>query len=214
MKITQILINLFTISVIAIVPHLDLIPNFGYSIPILLLVWIALKNSGESFKDIGFSFKSFRWKWVPIGFFSAVVILAFMQLVFFPLLELVVSFEAADVGLYDFIKQDVVSMIFIVLMGWIIGGFYEEIVFHGFIFSRLEQMIPGKYATQISFISTATIFGLYHLQLGMAGAINAFFVGIAYLFLVTHFKRNLWPAIITHGCYNTLVVILIYLDYL
>ena len=75
-------------------------------------------------------------------------------------------------------------------MGWLVGGFYEEIVFHGFIFSRLEKMSRGKYATAIAFIGTAIIFGAYHFQLGGIGLINALIVGAVYLGLFLFYKRN------------------------
>ncbi|MGB0838418.1 MAG: lysostaphin resistance A-like protein, partial [Flavobacteriaceae bacterium] len=103
---------------------------------------------------------------------------------------------------------------FIVVMGWVVGGVYEEIVFHGFIFTRLEKMTPSRHATKISFVLAGLIFGVYHYQLGMAGMINATIVGIVYLGLYVYFKRNLWYSIICHGVYNSIVMTLIYLDYL
>ena len=104
--------------------------------------------------------------------------------------------------------------LFIVIMGWLVGGFYEEIVFHGFIFSRLEKMIPCKYATSIAFIGTSIIFGTYHFQLGVDGLINALIVGAVYLAIFLFYKRNLWYSIICHGTYNTIVITLIYHGYL
>jgi membrane protease YdiL (CAAX protease family) len=137
-----------------------------------------------------------------------------MQLIFFPALEYFVIFEETDVGLYDFIKENQWQYFFIIIMGWLIGGLYEEIVFHGIIFSRLEKMIPGKYATAIAFIGTAIIFGAYHFQLGEDGLINALIVGAIYLALFLFYRRNLWYSIICHGTYNTIVITMIYHGYL
>jgi membrane protease YdiL (CAAX protease family) len=100
------------------------------------------------------------------------------------------------------------------VMGWVIGGLYEEIVFHGFIFYQLKKVIPGDYRTQISFIITSVMFGLYHLQLGPADALNAFLVGVGYHLLALHFRGNLWYSIICHGTYNSIVITLLYLDYI
>jgi len=210
----DILINITAIGIIAILPHAELIPNFGYTIPIILFIWLCLKYFGEKFSDIGFSFKSFKIKAVAIGFLSAVFILSFMQIVFFPVLENFMQLEETNIGLYDFVKESKWNFLFIVIMGWIVGGFYEEIVFHGFIFTRLEKMIAGKHATIFSFVITSIIFGLYHIQMGPLGVINAFIVGMVYLSLLLFFKRNLWYSIICHGFYNTIVLTLIYLGYL
>jgi len=137
-----------------------------------------------------------------------------MQLVFFPTLEYFVTFEETDVGLYDFIRENQWQYFFIIIMGWLVGGLYEEMVFHGFIFSRLEKIIPGNYATAIAFLGTSIVFGLYHFQLGAAGLINAFIVGAVYFALFLFYKRNLWYPIICHGTYNTIVITLIYYGYL
>ena len=169
--------------------------------------------SKESFADIGFSIKRFKKESLFIGIVSAGAILAFMQLVFFPILEYFVVFEETDFELYDFLKENKFQFYLIIIMGWLIGGFYEEIVFHGFIFTRLEKMIKGKYAYHISFAITAAIFGAYHFPMGPLGLINALIVGTVYLFLFLYFKRNLWYSIITHGIYNTLVITLIYYEF-
>ena len=116
--------------------------------------------------------------------------------------------------IYSFARESKWNLLFIILMGWVIGGLYETLVFHGFMFTRFERMLTGKRATLISFVITNIIFALYHIVLGPVGVINAFIVGSAYLALALHFNRNLWYTIICHGMYNTIILILIYLDYL
>lgn len=207
----QILINVIAISTIFILPHTELIPLFGYSLPILLFVWIVLKYSNESFSDIGFSFKRFKVNSILVGSVVAVISLSFMQFIFFPALEFFMTFEDPSIGLYDFIKENRWQYFFTLIMGWLVGGFYEEIVFHGFIFTRLEKMIQEKHSKSISFVLTASIFGAYHYQLGTLGLINAL-LGAVYLALFLFFKRNLWYSIITHGVYNSIVIIMIYYD--
>lgn len=210
----EIAINVFTIGIILFLPHTELIPNFAYSIPILVFVWLVLKYSNETFTDIGFSFKRFKLKSILIGSLVAILTLGFMQPIFFPALEHFVTFKETDAELYNFLIENQWQYIFILIMGWLIGGLYEEIVFHGFIFSRLEKMFQNRNSTQISFTLTAIFFGAYHYQLGVDGLINAFLVGIVYLALFLYFKRNLWYSICCHGIYNTIVIILIYHGYL
>lgn len=214
MKIRDLIISIIVICIIIIIPHTGILPNFLYSAPILIIVWLSLKYFGENFSNIGFRFKSFSIKPVLIGTIAAILIVSFMQLVFFPILEKFFVFEETEVGLYEFIKESKWNFGFILVMGWLIGGFYEELLFHGFIFTRLEKMFPDKYSTIIGFIITSIIFSAYHLQLGAAGAINALIVGAMYLGLFIYFKRNLWYSIICHGVYNTIVITMIYMGYL
>ncbi|MFY0629942.1 MAG: CPBP family intramembrane metalloprotease [Flavobacteriaceae bacterium] len=137
-----------------------------------------------------------------------------MQLVFFPILNHFITFKEVDVDLYNFLRENQWQYIFTIIMSWLIGGLYEEIVFHGFMFSSLEKIFKGRYATQISFTLTAVLFGIYHFQLGVDGLINALLVGTVYLALFLHFKRNLWYSILSHGIYNTIVITMIYYGYL
>lgn len=214
MKIRDLLISIIVIGIIVFIPHIGILPNFLYSAPILIIVWLALKYFGENFSNLGFAFKSLTPKTLLAGTLTAILIVSFMQLVFFPIVESFFVFDETEVELYDFIKESKWNFGFILIMAWLIGGFYEEIVFHGFIFSRLEKMFLGKYSTHISFIITSLIFGAYHIQLGAAGTINALLVGAGYLGIFLYFKRNLWYSIICHGVYNTIVITMIYMGYL
>ncbi len=208
------ILSVIAIATIIFLPHAELIPFFGYSIPILIFTWLVLKYSNETFSNIGLSFKQFNPKSILIGGAVAALILAFMQLIFHPVLDFFVSLEYKDAGLNDTIQGGSLQFFIMVIMGWLIGGIYEEIVFHGFIFTRLKKIIKGKYSTHISFVITSVIFGVYHIQLGTLGVINALIVGAGYLALFLYFKRNLWYSIICHGFYNTMVMTLIYYDYL
>lgn len=204
------------IAILAIVgfPHLNLIPNFGFSIPILLMVWLVLKYSGEKFSDIGFRWKSFSVKSLLIGILFGGFIFCFNQLFLMPTLDSVFELSSNDIGVYSFIEQGLVNLIFLMILGVLVGGFYEEIVFHGFIFTRIEKWIPGNSKTIISFLITAILFSLYHLQMGANGTINAFVAGMFYQGIYLYFKRNLWYSIIAHGTYNSIVMTSIYLGYL
>ena len=86
------------------------------------------------------------------------------------------------IDLSDFasIRGNVVNYIFILLLAFIVGGFYEEIVFHGFIFTRLEKILHGRYATAVAFCLTAIIFGAYHFQQGIKGVLLSMIAGAAY----------------------------------
>lgn len=208
------ILNVIAIGTIVFLPHAELIPFFGYSIPVLLFTWLVLKYSNESFSDIGLSLKLFSPKIILAGGIIAVITVSFLQFIFHPVLDFFVSLEYNDAGLNNTIQGGIFQFFLMVIMGWLIGGFYEEIVFHGFIFTRLEKIIKGKYSTHISFLITSFIFGIYHIQLGPSGVINALVGGAIYLAVYLYFNRNLWYSIICHGFYNTIVMTLIYYDYL
>lgn len=213
--VKNLLLSIIAISIVTVVPHLGLIPlPFGYAIPILLFVWLYLKYQGEEFSNIGFSLKAFHLKAVVMGSLIAILIFVFLHYLFFPLWGSFFNIDDVEVEWYQKIRGNTGFYIFILVMGWVVGGFYEEIVFHGFVFTRLEKIIPGKYATLIGFLLISILFGLYHIQLGTEGVMNAFLAGAGYHALTLYYKRNLWYGIFCHAAFDTIVITLLYLGLL
>lgn len=214
MRLKELVLSLFAIIIIVLVPHSGIIPiPFGYSIPILIFVWLILKSQKENFENIGFSVTLGGIKPVLIGVLAGSMIFSFLNWIFFPLLEMVVDLQPANLGDFAKIKGNTGFYVFLLAMSWIIGGFYEELVFHGFIFTRLEKMMAGKYATLFSFLLTNIIFAFYHLQLGTSGVINALMAGGFYHALMLYHKRNMWYAIICHAVYDTIAITFLYVGH-
>lgn len=214
MSLKEILFCFAAIILVTLVPHSGIIPiPFGYTIPILIFIWFFLKRYKENFENLGFSFKRFEIKAAVIGTVSGILLFAFLNWAFFPLLEKIFHLPPADLSDFAKIKGNTGFYIFLVAMSWLVGGFYEEIVFHGFIFTRLEKILNGKYATLLSFLLTNVIFALYHLQLGTLGVINAFIAGCVYHGLMLYYKRNMWFAVFCHAVFDTIALTFMYAGY-
>lgn len=206
--------TLLAIAVVVLVPHSGIVPiPFLYTVPVLLFTGWFLRNSGETFAAIGVSFNYFELRSVFIGLMAALFLFGFLDYLFFPALERIIALKPANLEDFKSIRHNTGNYVFIVLMGWIVGGFYEEVVFHGFIFSRIEKMLGSKYAMPMGFLITNVIFALYHLQLGAGGVINAFVAGCAYHALMIFFKRNIWYSFFCHGFFDTIALTFIYLGY-
>ncbi|MFM9910982.1 MAG: CPBP family intramembrane glutamic endopeptidase [Chitinophagaceae bacterium] len=214
MSLKEILLSLIAIIIVVVVPHSGIIPiPFGYAIPVLVFTWFFLRRKKESFETIGFTFKRFGSKSVFIGILSGILLFSFLTWVFFPLLEKIVELPPANLGDFAKIKGNTGFYVFLLAMSWIIGGFYEELVFHGFIFTRLEKVIAGNYASLVSFLLTNIIFAVYHWQLGLFGVINALIAGMFYHSLMLYYKRNMWYAIFCHAIYDTIALTYMYVGY-
>jgi membrane protease YdiL (CAAX protease family) len=208
------LLSILLILFAFLFPHAGLIPlPFGYTIPVLLLIWLMLRKTHESFATLGFSIKRFTWKAVLVGCITGAILFLCLQYAVFPLLDKLVPLKKADLSDFNGIRHNTTAYVFILLMGWFVGGIYEEIVFHGYIFTRLQKLVPGKQALYISFICTNIIFGLYHFQLGLSGMLNAFFAGCVYHALMLRYQRNMWYAVFCHALFDTIGLTLIYLGY-
>ncbi|QEC55946.1 CPBP family intramembrane glutamic endopeptidase [Flavisolibacter ginsenosidimutans] len=210
----NILLWLSAIAFAFLFPHFGLIPVlFAYSIPVLILLWLVLKRTKENFSSIGFNPKKLTLHSVLVGIAAGILLFAFLNYVFFPALNKFVLLPKANLADFNSIRHHFFNYLFVLSMGWLIGGWYEELVFHGFIFTRFEKILSKRYALTASFIVTNFLFGLYHFQLGTSGMINAFLAGCAYQALALRYKRNLWYAFFCHGFFDTIGLTFIYLGY-
>jgi len=91
-----------------------------------------------------------------------------------------------------------------VAIGWVVGGFIEEMLFRGFLLTRVAELFaePGV-GLAVGVFAQALLFGALHLYAGgfafLFAAVMALASGVFYLLL----GRNLWPLIVVHGVWNT-----------
>jgi uncharacterized protein len=211
-NILEIALSLLVIAFCFFIPHYAGLTIFIYPIVVLTIVWIYLKYiSKESFSDLFFSFKRFKIKAIWIGIISAILLTLFFQFAWHPLINKIIPTGKIDLSDFSSIRNNPVSYIMILLLALIVGGFYEEIIFHGFIFTRLEKIFKGKWATVSAFIIANVIFGLYHFQQGIKGILLAAVAGVAYHILILKFNRNLWYGLFFHAFFDFIGLTLIYL---
>lgn len=213
-RLINILSTIVAICLVTILPHLGLIPlPFGYVVPVLLFIFLYLKFRKETIVGNGFRWSDFRFHAVVIGTITGVVLFFFLNHLFFPLLKQLVPLPPADISFAQQLKGNTGFYLFLLLMGWLVGGFYEEFVFHGFMFTQLEKILPARKVIVMSVLLTNLVFALYHFQLGYEGVLNAFLAGMVYHLLILRFKRNLWYGIICHAVFDTVALTMLYLGF-
>jgi len=209
-KATQTIISLFLIAFAFFFPHYGGFPFFSYVAIVLILVWLFLKYATrEQFKDIFFSFKDFRSRSIWLSALAAVILFAVLQYAVMPLLQKFFPNQKINLHDFDFIRVHLLNYILILIAALVVGGFYEELIFHGFIFTRFEKIFT-KNKTMIAFILTALIFAAYHFQQGPLGMINAGIAGCAYHVFILKNGRNLWYGLFFHAFYDFIGLSFIY----
>jgi len=195
-------------------------PHYGggiliYPLIVSVVVFFFLKYiAKENLANLFFSFKRFEFASVLIGLAGAVILSAFFKFAWDPLIGIIFPGEKIDLSDFANIRGNLTNYIVILLLAFIVGGFYEEIIFHGFIFTRLEKIFPGRHSTATAFGLTAIIFGAYHYQQGIKGVLFTMIAGAVYHLLILKFIRNLWYGIFIHTFFDFIGLTLIYLGYL
>jgi membrane protease YdiL (CAAX protease family) len=206
-------LSILTIAFCFFIPHYANLTIFIYPIVILFVVWLFLKYvSRETFADIFFSFKRFEIKAIWIGIIAAILLSLFFRFAWDPFINSILPSGKIDLSDFASIRNSPVNYVIILIIALVVGGFYEEIIFHGFIFTRLEKIFkPGKWATSAAFTLTTVIFGLYHFQQGIKGILLTAIAGVVYHALILKFNRNLWYGVFVHAFFDFIGLTLIYL---
>jgi membrane protease YdiL (CAAX protease family) len=94
-----------------------------------------------------------------------------------------------------------------VAIGWLVGGFSEELLFRGFLQRRVADLCGGRQVGHgLGVLSQALLFGSLHWYAGAFAFVHA--AVFATVFGIAYFAagRNLWPLILVHGIWNTIGV--------
>jgi len=109
----------------------------------------------------------------------------------------------SDLSRFDGLKDNLPFALFGVLFGFFGAGFFEEVVFRGFLMTRLADCLHRtRTAWAVAVVAQGAIFGLAHLYQGLYGVFYTGILGTLLGWVVLKMGRNLWPAIIGHGVYD------------
>lgn len=198
------------IGFLILFPHFIPLPFYSYAIVCLLLIWFLLRRESKTSRDIGLDKKGLTIKAAIIAIASALIWVGFMQLLYIPAIKHL--FVVPDYIEYNFTRNSVSKLIMTITAAWLIGGFYEEIVFRGFIQSLLNKRFTGQSITSWSIVITSVLFGLYHWQQDIFGVIAAVLGGLFWGIIYKKFQNNLWIPILSHAIFDTITLLLIYTD--
>jgi membrane protease YdiL (CAAX protease family) len=202
-----------SIIILIILAAILIIPPIGVLFAFIMVAFLVLLTIKEgSLSDIGFrSLKSWP-KAIFLSFILAILIELTFQIFFNPIFEAITD-TSIDLSEFEGVRGNFITYIIMLLIGWFVGGFIEEITFRGYLITRLKKLL-GNSPLVLFFILvlTSAPFGLSHLYQGLSGVLSTGFIGFIFGFIFIKNGYNLWLPILTHGFVNTVALTLTYLD--
>jgi len=197
------------IAFLVLFPHFVPLPFYTYAIVCLAVIIFYLKRQKKTLQDLGLKRNGITTHTLIIGILSGVVWIAFNKWVYYPFINH--FFVVEPYTEYDFIREKLANLIITLIAAWVVGGFYEEIVFRGFIQATIrEWFVKSRHSFWLAGLSTSILFGLYHWQQGIFGIVPSFLGGLLWTLLLWRHKGNLWYPIISHAFYDTIALTMIY----
>ncbi|MGJ1331682.1 lysostaphin resistance A-like protein [Sphingobacterium siyangense] len=193
---------------LVVFPHAVPLPFYSYAVICFLAIFLVLRREGRSLRDLGLDKKNLSSRAILLGILSALAWVIFMQIIYIPVIKHL--FNVPDYTEYNFIRSSIARLIMTIVAAWIIGGFYEEVVFRGYIQNILEKKLFKGMGRWLPILITSILFGLYHLQQDIFAVIAACLGGLYWSILYKKGNNNLWVSIISHALFDMITLILIY----
>jgi len=207
-----ILVALGTLAVL-VAPHVG-VPMVLYPWSGLGLCTVMLRGQGLRWADIGFRWRGLGASVVLVGGSLGVLYAAANFMVIGPTLALLLG-ERPDLSDFAFVRAHFSGYLIALVLAWVIGGFYEELVFRGFLHASLMRGLPGgRVRPVLAMVLTALAFAAYHAQLGAFGVANALVFALFAAAVRSRWPANLWYVISFHACADMSAFTLIRLGYL
>jgi len=149
-------------------------------------------------------------KTISKAFLFSIVLFVLTETLMQPFLEL--YFGKIDLSEVSFIEGNLKYFVIFIILGWISGGFCEEMIYRGYVVKRLAIIFGDTNKTWLlSAVIASVAFGFAHSYQGPTGIINAIMIGFIFALIFICNRTNLMLTVLTHGIYNTIAITLIYL---
>ena len=189
-----------------------LIPGFGALIPVLITLAALLCCLKEgSNKLLGLTRPESLRKTLLIGAVGGIGLQMAFNILVDPLFELIAG-SPLDLSNVDNVKGNVLIYVVWLAIGWVIGGFLEELSFRGYLITRIRFLLGRNFVgTSVAVLASIVPFGIAHVYQGWAGVLSAAVMGLCFAVFFIRSNYNLWLPILVHGFANTTDLTLIYL---
>ncbi|MCS7466663.1 CPBP family intramembrane metalloprotease [Stieleria sp. ICT_E10.1] len=181
----------------------------------LAIVYWGLRLRGQSGVHFGLDRSLYRWRSAIRVFlqsiavsFAAIAAFVFAAILMANLLGIP---ERADMSQYDYLRGNLTLTILALASVYIVSAFAEEVIYRGFLITRISELgADGRAARWLAIVSSSIVFGLVHSDWGLAGMVQASFMGLALGISYVVVQRNLWVTIFAHGYMDTILVLQMY----
>ena len=164
-----------------------------------------------------------RWNWKYFGitrpdwlttivkaFLFAIGLFILNDFVVQPLVEF--YFGKVDLSEVSGMEGNLPLYILFLFLGWILGGFCEEIIYRGYVLKRLAAILgETTKAWLLAAVTAAVVFGFAHNYQGPSGIMSTAIIALLFGLIFLLNKNNLMVLVFTHGIYNMIAITLLYL---
>ena len=179
---------------------------------LVLAATLLLRWSGASWRDVGLPRPASWWRTSGLvvgGYVAVGLMFALTTQLLLPALGV----APKTISLFAALEGNAAEYLYWLLpVAWGSAAFGEELVFRGYLQSRLQSAMGGaKGAAAAALLLQGLIFGALHAYQGLGGAIIAGTTGLVLGGVYLAARKNLWAPIILHGLVDTVTLTAVFL---
>jgi len=177
----------------------------------LMAVLIYASKKGGIKNGLGFARPKNWMKVILLAVFLSTTIFLISYFVILPIIERFTDTKL-DIGIFENIRENQLMLVSSLGLGWIVGGFVEEIVFRSFIIRSSTKIFSPKTGAILGILISASLFGYLHTYQGITGQILTGFVGLMLAIIFVLNRQQIWLNVLTHGFTNTISMFMLYFE--
>lgn len=201
------IINIIELAAIVTTILLDL---FMPTLVILGLMIVSLLIRRENIATIGFKRPQSWTAMIGFAFAGAFGLQLFDAGLLMPILNRLTG-ATIDYSGFAHLQGNLGQLLIILALSWTLAALGEEMAYRGYLQKALGELfgsrLPGVIMTALI---SSLLFGLAHTEQGLIGVAVTTSDALFFTWLKRKFDNNLWAAILAHGFYNSLGVIIFY----
>jgi membrane protease YdiL (CAAX protease family) len=202
------LLNFAEIIVLLGLPMLSSQLNVLYIVFAIIIIIVSRYMRKEKWPDYGF--KPAGIKLMLLAATIGIVFALIDNYLLEPLVNKLTG-KPTDLSSFENIKGHLSRLLTMLAIGWVIGGFFEEFFFRGYLLNRINLSFNNKAIGKwLGIILTSVAFAVAHSYQDITGMINTFYFAILLGFLYYFFNKNVWYLILVHGFYDTVGILFLY----
>lgn len=190
-------------------PFLNL--NWIYVVSAIIIIIVSRWLRKENWTSYGFLPVHFRY--VVIASVIGIAFGVIDSYIVEPLITKLTGYTP-DLSSLEGIRGNWLQYIMMLIIGWVVGGFFEEFFFRGYLFHRIGGIIKDvAWFRLVSILLTSVVFAFAHNYQGIGGIIGTFYFSIVLGLLYFFFKKNVWYLVFIHGFYDMVGITKLFLGH-
>jgi membrane protease YdiL (CAAX protease family) len=151
--------------------------------------------------------------WLGMAGFTFVITL-FLQLfdvgLVMPILNRLTG-TTIDYSGFSSLQGNLGQLLLLLALSWTLAAVGEELSYRGYLQKVLGDLFgSGQTGVLLTVIISSVVFGLAHTEQGIIGVVVTTIDALVFSWLKHRFDNNLWAAILAHGFYNSIGVIVFF----